>query len=78
MPNYWGIKPLNHHFWEFCFLELMEDINGNLFMPLSTNSDTFQSLKKLVSKFDDFVCPQLYYMEYHPRLQALDIDGIHA
>jgi hypothetical protein len=30
-------------------------------MLLSTNSDTFWSLKKSLSNFDDFVCPQLYF-----------------
>ena len=44
-PNFWGIKPLNHHFWKFCSLELMKDINRNSFMPLSTNSDAFRSPK---------------------------------
>jgi len=60
MPNFWGIKPLNHHFWKFCCLELMKEINSNPFMPLSTNSDAFWSPKKSVSKFDGFVCLQLY------------------
>ena len=59
-PNFWGIKPLNRHFWKFCLLELMKDINRNSFMPLYTNSDAFQSPKKSVCKFDDFDCPQLY------------------
>ena len=59
-PNFSGIKPLYHHFWKFCLLELMNDINRNLFMPLSSNSDAFRSPKKSVSKFDDFDCPQLY------------------
>ena len=59
-PNFWGIKPLYCHFWKFFSLELMKDINRNLFMPLSTNSNAFQSPKKLVSKFDDFDCLQLY------------------
>ena len=58
-PNFWGIKPLYRHFWKFCLLELMKDINRNSFMPLSTNSDAFRSSKKSVSKFDDFDCPQL-------------------
>jgi len=60
VPNFWGIKPLKHHFWKFCWLELMKEINSNPFTPLSTNSDAFQSLKKSVSKFGGFVCPQLY------------------
>jgi len=60
VPNFCGIKPLNHCFWEFCPLEFIEEINSNSFMLFSTNSDAFQSLKKLVSKFDDFDCQQLY------------------
>ena len=59
-PNFWGIKPLYRHFWKFCSLELMKDINRNSFMPLCTNSDAFQSPKKSVCKFDNFDCPQLY------------------
>ena len=58
-PIFWGIKPLYHHFWKFCSLEFMKDINRNLFMPISTNSDAFRSPKKSVCKFDDFDCPQL-------------------
>ena len=58
-PNFWGIKHLYRHFWKFCSLELIKEINRNSFIPLSTNSDAFLSPKKSVSKFDDFVCPQL-------------------
>ena len=47
---FWGIKHLHCHFWKFCSLELIKEINRNSFMPLSTNSDAFQSPKKLVSK----------------------------
>ena len=59
-PNFWGIKPLYRHFWKFCSLELMKDINRNSFMPLSTDFNAFRSPKKSVCKFDDFDCPQLY------------------
>ena len=59
-PNFPGIKHLYHHFWKFCLLELIKEINRNSSISLSTNSDAFWSLKKLVSKFDDFVCLQLY------------------
>jgi len=55
-----GYKTLKSSFLEILLVRIDEaKINSNPFMPLSTNSDAFQSPKKLVSKFDGFVCPQL-------------------
>ena len=58
-PIFLAIKHLYCCFWKFCSLELIKEVNRNSFIPLSTNSDAFRNPKKLVSKFDDFVCPQL-------------------
>jgi len=54
----------------------MKGINRNPFMPLSTNSDAFRSPKKSVSKFDGFVCPQLYMISHVKLFISLTASSI--
>jgi hypothetical protein len=67
--NFWPYFLTNHHFWEICSYQSKDLLNPCLFRWFSEFKKIPTGLNKLVYKFVDFSCPQLY--QYINLLQLM-------
>ena len=73
--NFWPYFLTNHHFWEICSYQLKDLLNPCLFQWFSEFKKIPTGLNKLVYKFVDFSCPQLYPFKNHLLLHNIMADS---